>query len=62
MNALGDNCPSCLTPDRSVTAYPVLVSASPDGQVVATYRCPCGYRWETSWNADVLSIPLDGAA
>jgi hypothetical protein len=60
---LADNCGRCLTEDAAMTAFPVLVSASPDGQVKATYRCPgCGYRWETTWNAEVLSIPLDGAA
>jgi hypothetical protein len=63
MSELTDNCGNCVTEDAAVTACPVLVSARPDGQVKATYRCPgCGHRWETSWNAEVLSLPLDGAA
>ena len=49
MTLLGETCPSCLTPDHAVTCYPVLVAQVDGESVRATYRCECGYRWETGW-------------
>ena len=63
---LSDGCGNCVTPADSALAFPVLVRATPDGEVKAHYRCTrCGKSWQTSWNAEVLSLPTlpaEGAA
>ena len=45
-----DNCPACVTQERSVTACPVLIQPDGGEGVRASYRCPeCGHCWWTSW-------------
>ena len=61
MNGLADNCPACLTLERAVTCYPVLVVQLYGESIRATYRCECGHRWETSWLDPEIAAAVSGA-
>jgi hypothetical protein len=56
MTALTDNCPACLTPDRSVPVEPHLVYEDGDS-TVALYRCGCGHEWPTSRLTAAMAEP-----
>jgi hypothetical protein len=45
VNGPVDNCPGCLTPERSVPVRPYLTEPEGQGAVRSYYRCQCGHRW-----------------
>jgi len=54
MTGPADNCPACLTIDRSETTEPYFTA--PDGEsITALYRCGrCGHFWRTSYLVSAL--------
>jgi hypothetical protein len=57
-----DNCPACLTIDRSETTDPYFTQ--PDGEsVTALCQCGrCGHFWKTSYLLSALAEAADPAA
>lgn len=57
-----DNCPECVTAERSVTVRSYLQEPVAPGALRAYFRCRCGYRWFTTYLASALESQAEGDA